>query len=266
MVAVRTLTTETSSPDITPIPLWQSVLFFGLPGMAVWGATYFLVPRMVASGIALGWAWTSALVLPLAMASGGVVAHHLTQPGNNWGTFARRFRFVPIQRQDWKWMTLALPLILVLNFSLEWTQPFLRDVLPLQPIIPELFVDPYATVSGDGTGGTFFGWPMAGQPWLLGFWLVWVIGVVFMEEVIWRGYLLPRMELTHGRWTWLVNGLLWNIPFHLYTMWNVFTDLPMMLIIPFIAQRTKSTWASVILHILLPYLAYAYLIPGVFGG
>ena len=67
-------------------------------------------------------------------------------------------------------------------------------------------------------------------------------------------------------WAFLVNGLLWNLPFHMYTFWNVFTDMPMYLIIPFLAMKTKSTWAAIILHISLAMLALVYLIPGVLGA
>jgi membrane protease YdiL (CAAX protease family) len=33
------------------------------------------------------------------------------------------------------------------------------------------------------------------------------------EEFWWRGYVLPRQELAHGRWAWLVHGILWTL-FH----------------------------------------------------
>jgi membrane protease YdiL (CAAX protease family) len=82
---------------------------------------------------------------------------------------------------------------------------------------------------------------------------------VLGEEIIWRGYLLPRMEQTHGRAAWLINGLLWNGLCHLYTLYNLCTDLPFMLLIPFLAQRTQSTWTAVILHLGLQWLAFASL-------
>jgi hypothetical protein len=69
-----------------------------------------------------------------------------------------------------------------------------------------------------------------------------------------------------GHRAWLINGLLWNGLFHLYTLYNLFTDLPFMLLIPFLAQRTQSTWTAVILHLGLQWLAFAILLPGVFGG
>ncbi len=248
-----------------PIPLWQTALFFGVPGGLIYLATYYLVPRMLAAGIPLIWAWTLAIFVPYQPLAIALVVQHLRQPGNNWHTFARRFRFRPIPRRAWKWMALAFPLMVGLGFALEWTVPLLVQVFPPASAAPDLFTNPQASVQAGGAD-TFFGERMAGNVWLLGFWLVWGIVGVLGEEIIWRGYLLPRMEQTYGQWAWLVNGLLWNGLFHLYTLYNLFTDLPFMLIIPLLAQRTWSTWTAVVLHLGLQWLAFAILIPGVLSG
>jgi membrane protease YdiL (CAAX protease family) len=254
-----------ATPTPQPIPLWQTALFFGVPGVLIYLATYYLVPLMLAAGVPLIWAWTLAIFVPYQPLALALVVRHLAQPGNTWRTFARRFRFVPIPRREWTWMLLAFPLMVGLGLALEWTVPLLAQIFPPAPAAPALFANPQASVR-EGGAATFFGVPMAGNVWLLGFWLVWGIVGVLGEEIIWRGYLLPRMEQTHGRAAWLINGLLWNGLFHLYTLYNLFTDLPFMLLIPFLAQRTQSTWTAVILHLALLWLAFAILLPGVFGG
>ena len=51
---------------------------------------------------------------------------------------------------------------------------------------------------------------------LKGNWLVlaiYALALVFNilgEELYMRGYILPRQVLTHGRWAWLVHGILWK--------------------------------------------------------
>lgn len=248
---------------IKPIPLWQSLLIFGIPGTMILLGTYFVVPVWVNKGLNLIWSWTLVLLISLSLTAGFLIIKFFLEPENNYDTFKKRFRLNPIKKSDWKWIVIALFSIIILNFAFEWTQPIIRKLFPEQPILPEIFADPYAAVSGNSEVKTFFGWPMKDNYWLILFWLIWLAVLVPLEEIIWRGYALPRMELKYGKWAFLVNGLLWNIPFHMYTFWNILTDLPMFLIIPLVAMKTKSTWSSIILHFTLPLLALFYLIPGI---
>jgi membrane protease YdiL (CAAX protease family) len=75
-----------------------------------------------------------------------------------------------------------------------------------------------------------------------------VLGInILAEELWWRGYILPRQELEHGKFAFLVNGILWSL-FHMYKWWAV----PMMLLRnwmePFVVQRTKNTTPAIIMH------------------
>lgn len=254
---------ETKNGFVTPMPLWQSLLLFGIPGILLVVGTYIVVPLWVGAGIPLIWSWTIVLVLSVTVPAAIVVFYYLRIPGNDWKSFAVRFRFVPIARADLKWLPIAFVVIVILSFLLEWTQPMIKALIPTQPVLPEIYADPYATVSGGTTEPTFFGWPMRGNYWLIAFWILWLGVLVTSEEILWRGYALPRMEARYGAWAFLVNGLLWNLPFHMYTSWNLFTDMPMYLIVPLVALKTKSTWSAIILHMTLPLLALFYLIPGI---
>ena len=82
------------------------------------------------------------------------------------------------------------------------------------------------------------------------------------EELVWRGYVLPRQEAAYGMWAWLVNGLLWNIPFHWYTLSNLFSDMPFYLILPFCVQRIQNTWFAVIIHVMMISMAYVIILAG----
>ena len=71
---------------------------------------------------------------------------------------------------------------------------------------------------------------------------------IFGEELWWRGVILPRQELSHGRLAWLVNSLLW-LAFHLpFYPWRAIDLLPYCLIIAFISQRRNNTWPAIIIH------------------
>ena len=93
--------------------------------------------------------------------------------------------------------------------------------------------------------------------WLIPFWLIWVVGGVMGEELVWRRYVLPRQEATYGKWAWLINGTLWNIPFHWYTLSNLFSDMP------FCVQRIKNTWFAIIIHAMMISMAYVIILAGI---
>ena len=87
---------------------------------------------------------------------------------------------------------------------------------------------------------------------------------VIGEEIVWRGYVLPGQEVQFGRYAWLINGLLWNLPFHLYTIHNVISDMPLFFILPFLVQLQKNTWLGIAIHAFLVSLALIILVPGLF--
>ena len=82
------------------------------------------------------------------------------------------------------------------------------------------------------------------------------------EELVRRGYLLARHEATYGQRAWLVNGALWNVPFHSYTLSNLFAYMPFYFILPFVVQRIKSTWFAIIIHALMISMTYVIIIAG----
>ena len=257
-------TDELASSTAPPITVAGSLLVFAIPGVSIALLTYLWVPGAVDRELPLIWAWSASIMVPLFLTAMGCLIAVNRGESVPRGELPRRFRLHRISKSGWKRMPVALLVILVLSFGLEWTQPLLLDFIPTQPLVPEIFADPYEAVrTGKSATPTFFGVPMSGNWWLIPFWLLWVFITVSLEETIWRAYLLPRMEAKLGRWAFLVNGLFWNIPFHLYTPWNVLTDLPMFLIIPYMAQRTGSTWTAVVMHVSLAFLAFAYVIPGI---
>ena len=97
--------------------------------------------------------------------------------------------------------------------------------------------------------------------WLVPYWIFfWVLLAVLAEEFVLRGYLLPKQEAVWGRWAWLANGILWNVPFHLYTFTAVIADMPFFLLLPLITQRVKNAWFAVMVHSFLVSLALVILI------
>jgi membrane protease YdiL (CAAX protease family) len=119
-----------------------------------------------------------------------------------------------------------------------------------------------------GTGLLLAGWshlagigrlpPVVTEPWcidmsplegrdrllLLAWFPMFVLNIVG-EELLWRGYVQSRLTMRHR---WLAVGLLWlafHIPFGVSTM---VLSLPLMLVLPFVFERTQNTTVAILIH------------------
>jgi membrane protease YdiL (CAAX protease family) len=250
-------------PAVKPIPLWQSFLIFGVPGALIFFGVHYLVPLMTQAGVPLIFAWSACVLVPIMGNAVVIIAIYVKREKPDWATFVRRFRLQKLERKYWMLVPALFVLIVLLNESLAWTIPQLSELPGFAPAAsaPEIFRDPYESLSS-GTP-TFMDVPLrAANWWLFPFWLIWVVAGVLGEELVWRGYVLPRQEATYGKWAWLVNGMLWNLPFHWYTISNCFSDMPFYLILPFCVQRIKNTWFAMIIHAMMISMAYVIMVAG----
>jgi membrane protease YdiL (CAAX protease family) len=102
----------------------------------------------------------------------------------------------------------------------------------------------FATFLGSGTGHAFFhgswGW----------FTLVVVMGLfntVLGEELLFRGFLLPRMNGVFGRADWLANGMLFAF-YHLHEPWVIPTTLIDTFCLALPTKRYGSAWFGIVVH------------------
>ena len=88
----------------------------------------------------------------------------------------------------------------------------------------------------------------AGRYWILLIWLPFWILNIMGEEILWRGVMMPRQEISFGRCVWIIQGLGWTL-FHITMGYQlVIMLLPLMFIQSFIVYKTKKSWAGVIMH------------------
>ena len=84
--------------------------------------------------------------------------------------------------------------------------------------------------------------------WLFLAWLPYFFFNIVGEELMWRGYLLPRQATALGRYAWVLNGFLWAI-FHVGIGWRIaIVLLPIEFIVPYVVQKRQNTWLGVIIH------------------
>ncbi|HEY6666569.1 MAG TPA: CPBP family intramembrane glutamic endopeptidase [Propionibacteriaceae bacterium] len=101
--------------------------------------------------------------------------------------------------------------------------------------------------------GSFLG-SDAGQSFLSGNWgwfavmvVLWVFNSVLGEELLFRGFLLPRMNDAFGRGDWVANGVLFAA-YHLHVPWSIPVNLLDMFFLSYPTKRYQSAWIGIAVH------------------
>jgi membrane protease YdiL (CAAX protease family) len=243
----------------------ETLWYFLAVGVAIALGVHLAVPWLVARGVPLLFAFSGALFGPILAAVLVALAAYRRASGR-WdrAAFVARFRLARPSRREWVVFVAAAVGVLLLEGLLEpvagW---FVATVsLPLPPVLPALF-DPRVSLAVPPT--EFMGVTLAGNWWVVAVWTVAFVVNIGGEELLWRGYLLPRQEAVFGRWAWLVNGLLWVVAVHAFMWWNLVGLLPTGLVTPYLVQRYESTWAGIVVHGLGNALWFVLLVLGVAG-
>ena len=271
--------------QIKPAGLLVSILLFGIPASIFFISLNLIVPGMVTARMPWFLIYNLCLVLPLAILLVAAFVGYRIEAGTyNRIAIAERFRLRPMKFKDWLWaiglaifmyggnhsapisfvfaclallfeggenwqrnlfLSAFILLFLFASYELWRTEPFLsRFVIHLKSDSLIEFMKHFGP-------SDFMGFPMRGNWWILGYYLV--VLLVFNiggEELWWRGYILPRQELAFGKVAWIVNGILWAC-FHIFihsTLFDLVRMMPTCLALAYVVQRTKNTWTGIIGH------------------
>jgi len=215
------------------ISAFNSFLVFASGTLLLFAGTKYLIPYL---HLITGWetiifwflvagigVFTPLLLISFFMLKNEKV---FAQPG--W--WQNRLRFKKMSKSDWLW---AIGGILVIGAASALIMKITELVSgPFDSQPPFMAFDPLGP----------------GRYYILLLWLPYWLLNIFGEEILWRGVLLPRMELAHGKFTWLIHGTFWGM-FHLPFGWGLLlTLLPILYIQSYIVQKRKNTWIGVIIH------------------
>jgi membrane protease YdiL (CAAX protease family) len=234
--------------ELRPLGVGLAILYFGIPSavfsLSILGVLPWMIRRGASPFVVFNVTFCTPLVLMLAAA---LVAYRLEGRGWNWVAFRDRMRLSGLDHSAWAWTAALCAFVLVSHWLTDWAGPWLTRVRLYTPPVEftafgrQLF----------GGGSTFLGIHLAGQWWVLAYYLVVLLGLnILGEELWWRGYILPRQERANGSWAWVVNGTLWAA-FHIFyhsTLFSFVAMLPGTLALAFVAQRTRNTWPGIIGH------------------
>ena len=176
----------------------------------------------------------------------------------NWKALKARFRYKPIKGKMWLWTILFVAVdtasyLIIYKFAFPVIKK-IHNVFPTHEVVTNFM----------NNGETFAGFNVHGNWWLLGLFLLLYFLNVVGEEILWRGYLWPRQELTHGKYTWIVHGLLWT-SFHLFAPYNAVMVLPGALFMSYITQRYQNNTIFLISHATLNGIPLIILITNIIG-
>ena len=255
---------EVGPQPYRPLPLWQALLYFGVPGLTFFLFVWVGIPALTDLGLSEFAAFLWAVLVPSALL---LVAAVVGLRSEGWpltrSSLRQRFRYRGMTRREWLWTGGAL-LVVMLGFGLLTAISNLLIDNGLIPIPGDVatVLDPRASSQEllDGYGGVIVGrWELVAL-----YFVVLLVNVVG-EELWWRGYILPRQELAHGSHTWFVHGLLWA-GFHFFKWWEILALIPMTLTVAFISQRLQNNTPALIVHYVfngISFIAFVLLVAGV---
>ena len=240
------------SSSLSPMPLWEAGLFFGIPAIITIFCVYSVFPYLVEHGFSTFVSYAIVLDIPLAiMLVASLVAYRMEGNPMSWPALRDRFRLNRMERKGWLWtiglflfMLITAGLLSVLLLSII---PGLveKGVLTIPDSTPS-FIDPRIP-QGLESMKNQMGAEAVGNWSLLVITIFSLILNILGEEFLWRGYILPRQELTYGKRTWMVHGVLWTL-LHAFKWWQMLALLPGALALSFVAQRLQNTWPGIIAH------------------
>lgn len=206
---------------------------FGCAGALLWLVTHWAIPTLSnATGIEpiLAWFLLGGLCVfaPLLFVALLLLRGEALDGVSIW---RERLRFQPMRGADWAWALGALAAIGVLSAAIQFVLlPVLFGEAQLQPGF--LTLEPLTS----------------GRYWILGAWLpFWTLNILG-EEILWRGVILPRQEAALGAAAWTANAVGWTL-FHLaFGLQLLLLLLPILIVLPWVAQRRRNSWVAVVIH------------------
>jgi membrane protease YdiL (CAAX protease family) len=225
---------EGPGPDrVPPLGLGGSAALFGAGALLLFLTTRVAVPTLVsatgAEPVAMWFVAAGAVLFGPLLLTAALLLDRERRTGRP-GSWGARLWLHPMNGGDWLWAVGALAAVGVLTGGIAAALGALADESKLHPSF--MAFEPLGP----------------GRYWVLGAWLPFFVLNIVGEEFVWRGVALPRQEVAFGGKAWLVNGILWLL-FHAAFPWRVLVTLvPITLILPYVVQRRRSTWAGVIIH------------------
>jgi hypothetical protein len=172
---------------LRPMALGQSLLFFGVPTVAMFLGFYILMPALIDGGGLPFYAQSITLIIPLAgLLLAALLAYRLEGNRFTWSALAARFRWRRMDGRAWLWALGVWAVQRALWFLLQRLSAWLiaQGIMPVPQNLPA-FLDPQTAATGAvydrAVGGLKGNWGVVATS------LAVLIFNILGEEMWWRG-------------------------------------------------------------------------------
>ncbi|RKY48775.1 MAG: hypothetical protein DRP86_06125 [Candidatus Neomarinimicrobiota bacterium] len=226
---------------IRSVNVGKSIVYFGIFGILLWIFTWFGIPLLQKySGLETVYCWfiLGGIGVFLPMLITAVIKTRRDGFKDSAYEFYNRLRLTGFRSGDILWILFGTLIsgagtVLIL-------EGMSRVGLPLTLEPPFL---------------NFTGFP-EGKTWYLAFWIPFFLLNTFGEELLWRGYLLPRQVTAFGKSGWILNAGLWFFFHAAFGFDLMILLLPIFIIVPWFTYIRKNTWVGIAIHGMINGLAF----------
>ena len=251
VTTIENMHTKRSSTEVNPLPFLEALLYFGLPALLFRLSLYNGMPALTRLGLSRFEAYVVSFTVPAAILFALAFGFYRWDGYPlTWTDIKTRFRLFPMTGKDWLWAIGGFLITFLSIGAFSFTAPLLIQAFPA--IAPPEFFPPWqqpGAALDTAAFVSYIGAPLQGNWGVVILFFLVLFFNIFGEELWWRGYILPRQEKVHGRWTWAIHGLLWLFWHVVFYPWQIFALLPICLILPYIAQRRQNTWVAIVIHL-----------------
>lgn len=237
---------------VKPMPVWESVLIGAIVAGLGIICFYYIRPELEQAGLSEYAAYLLSLsIVFVVLLIWSLAAFFLEGNPRTFAGFLQRTRLNHLAP---RWLAWSVGLGLVMFLSTIIFSPIMAKLIsngfiPLPAGIPD-YINPLEQLSISAVKAQLM------AQGVLPFIPIVLILNIFGEEIFWRGMVLPRQELRHGRNTFWMHGVIWALT-HLFQYWLMIPIIIGSIALAYVVQRTKSTWISIFAHVLnnaLPFI------------